>query len=436
MIKRTARLPLPVFNIKDILNRPDVYRQSISARNQKLYKSQSFDDLLTKLHELNQAEHQQTEIVKLRNQNNEQVKILTHEKQTDKIDFQKGKELKEKYQLSLNHVREVRSDAYNLLKTVPNILPPHHSTVNKTVFQSHDEVQPDKSRDHVTIGEKFKLLDISSGTSVSQQGQVFLTGYGALLQQALINYAISKCMQFKFTLVSPPSMVQKEFAYACGFQPRDEEASQIYNIENTSLCLSGTAEIPLAAQLANTRISDLPLMHAGLSRSYRAEAGARGQESRGLYRVHEFDKVEMFVWCNPTIEESEKWLEELLGFQKQILEPILTDLEIPYRVLEIAPDDLGAPAYKKYDIEAWMPGRGQWGELTSASNCLDFQSRRLNTKTVRHEYVHTLNATALAVPRVIVAILENGYIPEVGIKIPRVLQEYMKTDVIPLPASV
>jgi seryl-tRNA synthetase len=216
-----------------------------------------------------------------------------------------------------------------------------------------------------------------------------------------------------------------------GFSPRGEE-TQIYSVADHDLCLIGTAEITLGGMYADSILkeSELPLRLAGISHCFRTEAGAHGRESKGLYRVHQFTKVEMFVFCRP--EDSEAQHAELLRLEQQIWDA----LEIPYRVIDIASADLGAPAYRKFDLEAWMPGRGEsgeWGEITSTSNCTDFQSRRLKIRfrrenSKKNELVHTLNGTAISNARAIVALLENHQQADGSIRIPEALVPYLGID--------
>lgn len=318
---------------------------------------------------------------------------------------------------------------------VPNIISP--DSMNPvpdtiTIINDNDGNRPvmAENTDHMTIATKLGLVNLEAAARVSGSSWYYLTGDGALLEQALVNYALFKARKRGFTPVIPPSIVRQEIANACGFKPRDQNGEQqIYNIAGTDLCLTGTAEIPLAG-LYSDNIIDLGCTgvkrHVGVSRSYRAEAGARGRDTKGLYRVHEFTKVELFAWAD-TKERSVEVLEEILQLQKEII----SDLGLTARVLNMSPDELGSPAYKKYDIEAWMPGRRDWGEVTSASNCLDFQARRMHTKW-RSEtggklsFANTLNGTAMAVPRVMIAILETFYEAQTGrIKIPAVLQKWM-----------
>lgn len=245
---------------------------------------------------------------------------------------------------------------------------------------------------------------------------------------ALTLYATKKAREHGFAMCIPPSVAKNEVIDACGFRPRDmNNEQQIYHVADTTWGLTATAEIALAGMGINTTmdLSPGPKKVCGISRSYRAEAGARGKDTRGLYRVHEFTKVELFCWSTP--DQSEQVLEDLRRFQIELV----SELGLSAKVLNMPANDLGAPAFQKYDIEAWMPGRGSFGEITSTSNCTDFQSRRMNTKfkdpsTGKASYVHTLNGTALAVPRVIIALVENFYDPKSdSIAIPEPLIPYM-----------
>ncbi|KAF5092644.1 hypothetical protein D0Z00_004483 [Geotrichum galactomycetum] len=290
-----------------------------------------------------------------------------------------------------------------------------------------------ENTDHMTVARKLGIVNLEAAARVSGSSWYYLIGDGALLEQALVNYAMSKARKRGFVPVIPPSIVRQEMANACGFKPRDQNGEQqIYNLsfKGADLCLTGTAEIPLAGLYSDTELEFDKTgvkKHVGVSRSYRAEAGARGRDTKGLYRVHEFTKVELFAWTD-TKERSVTVLNDILELQKEII----TELGLTARVLNMSPDELGSPAYKKYDIEAWMPGRRDWGEVTSTSNCLDFQSRRMHTKYRSEEngnklaFAQTLNGTAMAVPRVIVAILETFYEPDTKrVKIPEVLRKWM-----------
>ncbi|KAB8077832.1 hypothetical protein BDV29DRAFT_167533 [Aspergillus leporis] len=314
---------------------------------------------------------------------------------------------------------------------------------------------PDPSRSHVSIGTELGLIDFTSSATTTGWGWYFLTNEGALLEQALIQYALSVARKHDWRPVSPPSIVYSYIAEACGFQPRDQHnEQQIWAIEQSDKdkskpqrSLAGTAEIPLAAMYAGRDIdaANLPVKLVGPSRCYRAEAGSRGVDTKGLYRVHEFTKVEMFAWADNITAESQvegkriptsdDLFNELLSIQTEIL----TSLNLPCRVLEMPTTDLGASASRKRDIEALFPSRlragadleSAWGEVTSASICTDYQSRRLGTRirggaVKDSRFPHTVNGTAMAVPRVLAAILENGWDEKRKVVVvPEVLRSWM-----------
>jgi len=278
--------------------------------------------------------------------------------------------------------------------------------------------------DHVALAERLDLVDFEGGARVAGQKFYFLKREAVLLELALQRFALDVVGAAGFTAHATPDLARRSIVDALAFSPRGEE-TQIYSVAGTDLDLVGTAEITLGGLHAEAILSeaDLPLKLAGVSHCFRTEAGAHGRESRGLYRVHQFTKVELFAFTQP--EASEAMHEEMLALEERIF----TQLEIPYRVLDVAAGDLGAPAYRKYDIEAWMPGRGGYGEVTSASNCLDFQARRLRTRFRRadarkNELVHTLNGTAVAVPRTLVALLENHQRADGTVVVPKALQRY------------
>lgn len=282
-------------------------------------------------------------------------------------------------------------------------------------------------RDHVELGKITDTIDFDTATKVSGSNFYFLKRGGAVLSHALESYAMGKLISAGFTPMITPDIAKESMLEGIGFSPRGEE-KQVYHLDEEGLCLIGTAEITLGAYHAGETLKaeQLPIRYAGLSHCFRTESGAYGRESRGLYRVHQFSKVEMFVICTP--EQSQAIHEEI----RNIEEAILADLNIPYRVVNVCAGDLGAPAYKKYDIEAWMPGRQKYGEVTSCSNCTDYQSRRLNTKYKANDsdgashsaHVHMLNGTAIAVSRTLLAIYENGQQADGSICIPDCLKPY------------
>lgn len=316
----------------------------------------------------------------------------------------------------------------------------------------NDHPEPDPSisdrvwRSHVHIGSELHILDFAGAATSTGWGWYYLLDEAALLEQALVQYTFNVAMKNGWEIVSPPSIVYSHIAKACGFQPRDQNGEQqIYSLtQSTSdisrgkpeLNLAATAEIPLAAMKANVTLeeSEVPVKKIAVSRCYRAEAGARGVDTKGLYRVHEFTKVEMFAWTQPSYQAATEVFDEMLFLQKSILEP----LGLHCRILEMPSTDLGASAMRKVDIEAFFPSRRRkddgWGEVTSASICSDYQSRRLATRVrmarSKNEFEllfpYTVNGTAMAVPRVLAAILENGWDEEhMVVKIPDVLKTWM-----------
>ncbi len=284
-------------------------------------------------------------------------------------------------------------------------------------------------RDHLDLGLLTGTIDMPNGTKVAQSGFYYIKGDGALLEFALMQYVMMKLAKKGFTPVITPNVANEKSVIGCGFQARSDKERQIYHIEGEDLDLIGTAEITLVGQHADTTFneSDLPLKYAGYSYCYRYEKGSYGKDVRGILRVHEFRKIEMVVFALPS--ESDKIHEEL----REIEEEIWNELEIPYQLIKQATGDLGNAASRKYDIEAWMPSQAKYREVTSTSNTTDFQARRLGIKVkIKNEnhYLHTLNGTALALGRAMIAIYENYQNEDGSITIPQVLQKWMEKDLI------
>jgi seryl-tRNA synthetase len=280
-----------------------------------------------------------------------------------------------------------------------------------------------KVKDHVELGEKLKLIDLERGAKVSGSRFYYLVGDGALLELALVNFAIDVAQSHGFIPVIPPALVKPAAMEGTGFL--GQAAENVYRIEQDDMYLVGTSEVPLAAmhmdEILNNK--ELPIKYAGYSPCYRREAGSHGKDTRGIFRVHWFDKVEMFVFSN--IEDADKIHKELLEIEKEIL----TKLELPFRVIDVATSDLGSSAARKFDCEAWIPSSNEYRELTSTSNCTEFQARRLKIRTRsvgKTSYVSTLNGTLLAVTRTIVALLENHQQKDGTVYIPKMLQPYLK----------
>ena len=284
-----------------------------------------------------------------------------------------------------------------------------------------------EAADHLALSERLELLDFEAGARVTGQKFYYLKNEAVLLELALQRFALDLLIEEGFTPYATPDLARQKIVDGLAFSPRGEE-SQIYSIAGTDLDLIGTAEITLGGLCADSILdeADLPLKLAGISHCFRTEAGSHGRESRGLYRVHQFTKVEMFAFARP--EESEALHEQMLAVEERIF----TALEVPFRVIDVASGDLGAPAWRKYDVEAWMPGRGEsgdFGEVTSTSNCTDFQARRLRVRfrranSKRNELVHTVNGTAVAVPRTLIALLENHQQADGSVSIPKAPRPY------------
>lgn len=283
--------------------------------------------------------------------------------------------------------------------------------------------------DHIVLMEKHGMLDLAAGAKVAGGGFYYLKGAGAMLEMALTRFAMERLQKAGYTPVITPDLVRDEVMVGAGFVPRGNE-SNTYRLEDQDLNLIATSEITLVGQYADEILdaAALPIKLAGLSHCFRSER-AHGSQTRGIYRVHQFTKVEMVVLCAP--DEAEKVHLELRAIEQGIFD----DLGIPYRVLEIAAGDLGAAAYRKFDLEAWMPGRngGSWGEVTSTSNCTEFQARRLNIRMrdgqgEKPRFVATLNGTAISMCRAMIALVENHQKADGSIAIPAALVPYFGSD--------
>jgi len=344
-----------------------------------------------------------------------------------------GRRLKEEVSGLEKRLADERSALQALMLAIPNFIHPDSPQGGEADFRELRRVgEPRKFEfqplDHLELNEKLDLFDFEAGAKVSGQKWYFLKNEAVLLELALQRMALDYVMQAGFVPYATPDVARKEIVDGLAFSPRGAE-TQIYSLAGTDLDLIGTAEITLGGIHADALLdeADLPLRMGGISHCFRTEAGSAGRESKGLYRVHQFSKVEMFAIVRP--EDSEAMHDEIVAVEESILQA----LEIPYRVVDIAAGDLGAPAYRKFDIEGWMPmrgGVGDYGELTSASNCTDYQARRLKTRFRRadakkNEFVHTLNGTAIAVPRTIVAIVENHQRSDGSVAIPAALQSYL-----------
>jgi len=304
------------------------------------------------------------------------------------------------------------------LAALPNLADPD-APAQDTVVREVGDVRG-SGRDHVELAGE--LIDTEAAARVSGSRFAYLKGDLVLIELALVRYAIEVARAEGFQPVVPPVLVREAALFGTGFLPDTEQ--QIYRLADDDLYLVGTSEVPLASLHADEILGgeELPIRYAAFSSCFRREAGAAGKDTRGIFRVHQFDKVEMFAFVAP--EESPEEHERLLAIEERILQ----ELELPYRVVAIAASDLGASAAKKYDCEAWLPGQARYRELTSCSNTTDFQARRLNIRYraqgARPQPVHTLNGTAVAVGRTIIALLENGQHDDGSVRLPEVLTAY------------
>ena len=348
-----------------------------------------------------------------------------------------GRRLREEIAGIEGRAGEIAAEADSILKAIPNLTHPAAPVGGEdAAVEIRRGVTPPRvfdfqPLDHVAIGERLSLFDFEAGARVAGHGFYFLTGDGVLLELALQRYAVELLRQEGFRIMTTPDLARDTILEGTGFMPRGPE-TQIYSIAGSDLSLVATAEITLGGAY-HERIFDpdeLPLKLCGISHCFRTEAGAHGRATRGLYRVHQFTKVEMFAFTTP--EGSEAMHELLLDLECRLFD----GLGIPYRVIDTASGDLGGPAYRKFDLEAWMPGRGEageWGEVTSTSNCTDYQARRLGIRFKKAgekgtTFTHTLNGTAIAVSRGIVALLENHQQADGSVTIPAPLVAWMGAD--------
>lgn len=338
-----------------------------------------------------------------------------------------GKQLKVELAERENYLRDVDGRWLELLKAVPNIMledvPIGGEDDYKEISRYGDT--PSGATDHLELATSRDWVDFDRGAKVAGNKFYFLKGDLGLLENALLQFSLDLLVKKGFCYMTVPHLVNGRTITGAGFAPRTSQQSDEYFIEGDDLALIATAEIPLTGYHADEIIPEakLPLKYAGYSACYRKEAGAYGKHDRGLFRVHQFNKLEMYAFCLP--EKSQSMHEELRSIEELIWQAI----GIPYRVINIASGDLGAPAAKKYDIEYWSPVDGVYRELTSCSNCTDYQARNLNIKVRRAngavEFLHTLNGTAVAMTRTLIAVLENFQADNNRLKIPQVLQPYM-----------
>ncbi|MCS7306242.1 MAG: serine--tRNA ligase [Thermoguttaceae bacterium] len=347
---------------------------------------------------------------------------------------ERGRQLREAAAQAKSALDAIQQEMLQIQKRIPNMTHPDapvgDGSANRICRFGRTPVRQFDfpPLDHVQLAEKLDLLDLEAGARVAGHGFYFLKNEAVLLELALQRYAVGELQKEGFTLMITPDLARNEILEGIGFLPRGPE-TQIYSIEGTDLGLIATAEITLGGMFADQILEaeQLPMLFAGISHCFRTEAGAHGRATRGLYRVHQFTKVEMFAFTLP--DQSDSMLERFCELECRLFD----GLGIPYRVIDTATGELGGPAYRKYDLEAWMPGRGEWGEITSTSNCTDYQARRLGIRYRSKgekgtRFVHTLNGTAIAISRTLLAILENYQQADGSVVIPEVLRAWVGKD--------
>ncbi len=391
-----------------------------------------------------QRKAKQTESDDLNRQANEVSKSIGQTKDPAERDARKaeGRRLRELGTAAEAELNQLTEEADTILRAIPNLT--HSAAPIGADDQANLELRRGKTPipkfsfkplDHVQLAEKLDLIDFESGAKVAGHGFYFLKNDAVLLELALQRYVLDLLIKEGFTPTVTPDLARNEILQGIGFSPRGPE-TQIYSIDGSDLSLVATAEITLGGMLADQVLEEdkLPIKVCGISHCYRTEAGAHGKATRGLYRVHQFTKVEMFAFTRPEPAVSDQMLDYFCDLECRIFD----GLGIAYRVVDTATGDLGGPAYRKFDLEAWMPGRGEageFGEVTSTSNCTDYQARRLGIRFRQKgekgtQFVHTLNGTAIAISRGLIAVLENYQQPDGSVLVPEALRGWMGKELI------
>ena len=390
---------------------PQLLKTNVEVIKENLKKRDLKIDLeiLTKLDEERRAIKFESE--KLRSEQKKLGKeIATSEGDQKNKLLNKAEKLSEKVKQLSDENQKKDEQFFNEWIKIPNIVNPS-SPVGKTDEDNKELKKVGTPKDikdplsHLNIGENLGLINVEKASSVSGSRFSYLFGDLVKIQFNLVSFAMNKLSEKGFNPTIPPVLVRENALYGTGFFPDDSD--QVYEIPNDDLFLVGTSEVSLAALHSDEIVSydSLPIRYAGYSTCFRREAGTYGKDTSGIFRVHQFDKVEMFSFCSP--EKSDEEHEFILSIEEEILQ----ELEIPYRVVDVCTGDLGSSAAKKYDIEAWIPSQEQYREVTSCSNTTDFQARRLNIRTKidkNSTLLHTLNGTAIAVGRILIALLENN----------------------------
>ena len=414
-----------MLDINFIRNNKELVEHSIK---EKMYKNVNLDEILA-LDDQRKTLLQQVEA--LRKERNDNTAKMKNGKPSDEL-ITKGKEIKEKLSTLEADLSNFEKELNTKLKTVPNVIFDDVPLGDESASVEVKKWGECKTTgvDHLDYAVSRDWVDFERGAKVAGAKFYYIKGGLALLENALIQFGIKKIIEHGFTLMDVPDLVNSRVLEGTGFAPRSSEQSDEYYIEGEDLALIATAEMPITGYHMDEIIDEekLPLFYAGFSACFRKEAGAYGKHTRGLFRVHQFNKLEMYSFCTP--EQSKEIHEKLRSIEEEIWQ----EIGIPYHVINIAAGDLGAPAAKKYDIEYWSPVDQKYREITSCSNCTDFQARGLNIRVRRKdgtvEVLHTLNGTAISLARTMVAVLEN-FAEEGGkLRVPEVLQPYLGTDML------
>ncbi|CAB4841273.1 MAG: serine--tRNA ligase [Actinobacteria bacterium] len=414
-----------MIDIKFLRENPDVVRASQKGRGESV-------ELVDQIIAIDEIKRKAlTEFETLRQEQNVLSKSVGAAKGEEKSALlANAKELADKVKAADAKRSEIEEEAKNLILQLSNLLDTEAPIGGEEDFVTIEHIGSPRDfskdgfepKDHVELGKLLGAIDTERGAKVAGSRSYYLTGVGALLEFALVNYAIQSALKNGFSPVIPPVLVNPAAMEGTGFL--GQAAENVYRIEKDDVYLVGTSEVPLAAMHMDEILQEdkLPIRYAGYSSCFRREAGTYGKDTRGIIRVHQFDKVEMFTFCKP--EDAKEEHKRLLQWEKDFL----TAMEIPFRVIDVASGDLGSSATRKFDIEAWIPTQGAYREVTSTSNCTEFQARRLNIRYKDSEGtkpVATLNGTLVAIPRMIVAILENHQNSDGTVNVPAALQPFL-----------
>lgn len=416
-----------MIDIKFLRENPDVVRASQKGRGENV----ELVDQIIAIDEIKRAAINEFEL--LRQEQNVLSKSVGAAKGDEKTALlANAKELADKVKAADAKRSEVEEQAKQLVMQLSNLLDTEAPIGGEEDFVTIEHVGTPRDfskdgfepKDHVELGKLLGAIDTERGAKVAGSRSYYLTGAGAMLEFALVNYAIQSALKNGFTPVIPPVLVNPSAMEGTGFL--GQAAENVYRIEKDDVYLVGTSEVPLAAMHMDEILpaDKLPMRYAGYSSCFRREAGTYGKDTRGIIRVHQFDKVEMFSFCKP--EDAKEEHKRLLQWEKDFLNA----MEIPYRVIDVASGDLGSSATRKFDIEAWIPTQGAYREVTSTSNCTEYQARRLNIRYKDADgtkAIATLNGTLVAIPRMIVAILENHQNADGTVNVPAALQPFLGT---------